>query len=467
MEDYYNSFINQVEEFFKLTIEQRLIALKSDKMDVDAAKEVILRDSRVVPTNIIAMYINKYFANQSEIRMFLEQLDLDPYRMSLLLDQIYVLNDRDDFKSSIINKKYPEFAGRSTDDIVYELQKNVYEAFEYLEDNDYLGYSYGELGNLFDEQTLNEMSNNASVIIENPNMDVGIRWFRSYSELVGTCMAYEHGYGNDFNVISSIDMWEETAEALTGANIILINAEKLPRTFNGNEFEGVSDIDKSSGYDVLTCLFHEFTHMEQRDYLVDENSKYDYKALCFAEQELIEAAFPELSNYYENYDRNPFEIDAREQGFIRTYRYLKSLDSVYTESYMNERIGNFKKDTFKSRLRDRQINGNDSFGEHLNKELILDNVPRDKIVKYLKKYPVLSCKYNPDGSKKSIDSILKYCQLAQNRLRSDQTGQAKRRYAFYLKVMRDYIEAYKEKRPLIMDSPKEVVEEYESRRGSK
>ena len=39
--------------------------------------------------------------------------------------------------------------------------------------------------------------------------------------------------------------------------------------------------------------------MEQRDYLVDKNSKYDYKALCFAEQELIEAAFPELSNYYE------------------------------------------------------------------------------------------------------------------------------------------------------------------------
>ena len=461
--DYYYEFQKLVGDFNNLRIEKQLSILKGEEEDVDVCKEVIIQNPNLAPTNIIAIYINKYIYNEQELISFLKGLNINPYKMALLLDQIYVLNDKEYLKNQIINTKYKEFYSRSTDDIVYELQCNVFESLSNLEDSDYFAYSYGELGNLFDEVTLNELRIEASKIINEPDKEVGKRWFRTYTELVGACLGYEYGLDNA-NVITTLDLDIEIGLSVSGKNIVLINAEHMPTTFNGNEFDNVRDIDKKSGYNILTTLYHEFTHLVQDDYLYSEESKYDYRALVLAEQELLEEYYPNINLNYENYLKNPYEIDARRKGFIETYRYIDGINKETSKKYFKERIINFRKDLFYQKLRTRIIENNNT-KERINIQELIDTIPKDIIARYIRKYPVLRCKYNSDGTKKSIEEVENYLNIVEKRLKSDKTGLIKRRYAFYLNVMRDYIEAYKIKRPLIMVSPKKAFEDYKSGRG--
>ena len=217
---------------------------------------------------------------------------------------------------------------------------------------------------------------------------------------------------------------------------------------------GIQDNISENLYN-LEVVFHEVRHLYQKG-LVSSKDNYSYDSLLFAMESILQNS---KANYYvDNYDIISYEVDAEAHSLIDTYQFLNQRKKSLGKFYLKDMIENFKGyiEDKKDIYREVMVNDEDDYLS------LYDALPKVNMSD-LYMYPILNTIYRFDGSKKTIDEIIKEFINIEKEFNTKRTKKNSQMYVLYLKVLKDYIEVYKRKNNKEIDidkTTKEIVEDF-------
>lgn len=167
--------------------------------------------------------------------------------------------------------------------------------------------------------------------------------------------------------------------------------------------EFINSPELSDKAKIFRTMFHEMQHAIQQHNI--DNGNIDYLTYNFIKESIIENY--DKNFYSTNYQSIYMESDARKEGILGSLEFLKGLNPKFVKAICGKSELDYINETlFHTVYRDSEkkigigknstkINISDYVG------LLIQNNPQ-----ILTENPILSIEYNPDGSRKSVETLL-------------------------------------------------------------
>lgn len=177
---------------------------------------------------------------------------------------------------------------------------------------------------------------------------------------------------------------------------------------------------------TFSTFFHELTHEKQ--FLSLSKNNDSYTNLKIIKDEILRNMFEDY--YNSSYYMISSETHAFVQGYIDAIRfYRKNVGKIPNDGFIKE----IKKNLILKKSTDRKI-GNDNY----NLLTLFDKfVSKEDIIEYSKLYNVILLEYNSDGSRKSLDEVIRLYSKYKREYMESKSKESLRKYKFYKNLLDD------------------------------
>lgn len=164
----------------------------------------------------------------------------------------------------------------------------------------------------------------------------------------------------------------------------------------------VREEDQKELLETLNTIFHENTHIEQ-EYCTKYAKKYSYVKYMILKEDLINQTLLDYSAL--NYRTLFSEIDARAKASLKMLKFIFSLDGVKEKVDLNRIIQNYNREILYYIGAYEKKDGNNEETSDINDifEKLLDGKPE-----LLEQNPIFLVEYNPDGSLRSPEELIRF-----------------------------------------------------------